>query len=121
MIHIDPAWRAFATGLLHGASAGAGALASFAAAEHNAAAALIIAEAGILIAGLTTLAREWFWISALHRPVRNLSRIRQFTGSSTKETERLMRLLQDAENNVLTARAACRTRDESRQRRHPAS
>ena len=121
MIHIDPARHAIATGLLHSASAGTGVSGSFAAAGHNATAALIIAVAGILTVGLTALAREWFWIRALHQPVRNLSRIRQFTGSSTKETERLMRLLQDAENNVLTARVACHTRDDNRQCQHRAS
>ena len=32
-----------------------------------------------------------------------------------------MRLLQDAENNVLTARVACHTRDDNRQCQHRAS
>jgi hypothetical protein len=120
MIHISSARLAIATGALHAASAGAGASASLAAAEHGTTAALIIAVAGILTAGLTALVREWFWISALHRPTRNLIRIRQVAGSSTRETQRLMRLLQEAEGNVLTARVACHTRDHSRQRQHPA-
>lgn len=63
----------------------------------------IVAAAGILVTGLTALVREWFWFSALRGPARNLDRIRAIT-QDPAETERLMRLLQDAENNVLTAR-----------------
>ena len=120
MIHIGSARLAIVTGARHAASAGAGASASLTVAQHSTTAALIIVVAGILIAGLTALVREWFWISALHRPARNLSRIRQLAGSSAKETQRLMRLLQEAENNVLTARVACHKQDHGRQRQHPA-
>jgi len=120
MIHIGSARLAIATGARHAASAVTGASASLTIAEHSTTAALIIVVAGILTAGLTALAREWFWISALHRPARNLSRIRQLTGSSAKETRQLMRLLQEAENNVLTARAACHKHDHGPQRQNPA-
>jgi hypothetical protein len=112
MFHTDSGRRTIATCLLTAGSAGAGA----SAAGHNVTTGLIVAVAGILITGLTgltALAREWFWFSALRRPARNLARIRAVTQGSTKETERLMRLLQDAENNVLTARAACAARDRS--------
>jgi hypothetical protein len=120
MIHIGSPRLAIATGARHAASAVAGASASLTIAENSTTAALIIVVAGILTAGLTALAREWFWISALHRPARNLSRIRQLAVGSAKETEQLMRLLQEAENNVLTARAACQKQDLSRQHQHPA-
>jgi hypothetical protein len=113
MIHTDSARRTIATCLLPAGSASAGASVAFAA-GHNAPAGLIVAVAGILITGLTALAREWFWFSALRRPARNLDRICDLAQGSAAETERLMRLLQDAENNVLTARAACTARDHSR-------
>ena len=110
MFHTDSARRTITTCLLTAGSAGAGA----SVAGHNVTVGLIVAVAGSIITGLTTLAREWFWFSALRRPARNLDRIRALTQGSTEQTERLMRLLQDAENNVLTARAACTARDHSR-------
>ncbi len=110
MFHTDSVRGTIATCLLTAGSASAGA----SVAGHNVTAGLIVALAAILISGLTALAREWFWFSALGRPARNLDRIRDLTQSSAKKTERLMRLLQDAENNVLTARAACTARDHSR-------
>jgi hypothetical protein len=113
MIHTDSARRAISTCLPPAASAGAGASVAFAA-GHNATACLIVAVAGIVISGLTALAREWFWFSALRRPARNLDRIHRLTPGRPEETEGLMRLLLDAENNVLTARAACTARDDSR-------
>lgn len=110
MFHTDSARHAIATCLLTAGSADAGA----SAAGRNVTVGLIVAVAGIHISGLTALAREWFWFSALRRPARNLDRIRDLTQDSAEETERFMRLLQDAENNVLTARAACAARHHSR-------
>ena len=106
-------------GLLHAAPAGAPASAAFAVAAHSIIVAIILAVGGVLTSALVALAREWFWLRALRQPARNLNRIHQLTSGSQSETERLMRLLQDAENNVLTARAA-NTGDGNRHRQHPA-
>jgi hypothetical protein len=110
MFHTDSARRTIATCLLTAGSVGTGA----SVAGHNVTAGLIVAVAGILITGLTALAREWFWFSALRRPARNLDRIGDLAQGSAEETERFMRLLQEAENNVVTARAACTARNHSR-------
>ena len=71
--------------------------------------------AAMAIPGLAALAREWFWYSALRRPARNLARIHQLTDGKKGETERLMRLIQDGENNVLTARTAASGHADRRQ------
>ena len=114
MPHTEPARRlAIATGLMHTAAAAAGASAAFTA-GHSTIAGIVIAAAGILPTGIAALAREWFWLRALRQPSRNLYRLAQLTGS-INETEELMRLLQAAENNVLTARAAA-SRPMARQR-----
>jgi hypothetical protein len=97
--------HATAARLLHTTAAGAGAMAALATAGHSAIVCTALAAA-ITISGLASLAREWFWYSALRRPARNLKQVLQLTGGEKGETERLMRLLQDSENNVLTARAA---------------
>jgi hypothetical protein len=90
--------------LLHTTAASVGAMAALATAGHNAIVCIGLAIA-ITASGLTSLAREWFWYSALRRPARNLSQILQLTGGKKGETEQLMRLLEDAEDNVLTAYA----------------
>ena len=64
MFHTDSARRTAATCLLPAGSASAGVSAG----AHDVPAGLIMAVAGILITGLTALAREWFWFSALRRP-----------------------------------------------------
>jgi hypothetical protein len=97
--------RAIATRLLHSASVGAGAAAAFTAAGRSTATFVALVTA-IGVSGLIALAREWFWLSALRRPTRNLYRIHELTGRKIGETERLMGLIQEGENNVLTARAA---------------
>jgi hypothetical protein len=97
--------RAIAACLLHTTVAGAGAAAAFTTAGHSTIACIALGAA-IAIPGLATLAREWFWYSALRRPARNLDRIRKLTNGKKGETEMLMRMILDGENNVLTARAA---------------
>jgi uncharacterized membrane protein YhiD involved in acid resistance len=92
--------RAIAACLLHTTAVGAAA-----AAGHSTIACMTLAAA-MAIPGLAALAREWFWYRALRRPARNLDRIHQLTNGKKGETERLMRMIQEGENNVLTARAA---------------
>ena len=99
------ACRGITARLLPAASAGAGVTAAFTTAGHSAIVCITTAVA-IAVSGLAALAREWFWYSALRRPARNLDRLHQLTGQEISDTERLMRLVQDGENNVLTARAA---------------
>lgn len=97
--------RVIAACLLHSTAACAGVAAAFTTAGHSTTACMTLAAA-IAIPGLAALAREWFWYSALRRPARNLDRIHQLTNGKKGDTELLMRMIQDGENNVLTARAA---------------
>lgn len=108
MTHTDPARHSNITiGIAHAASASAGASFAFTA-EHSAIVGVIVAAAGIITTAIAALGREWFWLRALRRPGCNLDHAHNLAGGSITETERLMRLLADAENNVLAARGSCR-------------
>jgi hypothetical protein len=110
MTRIDLARRPAApTYPLHVLTAAATASAAFAA-GHGVITGAIIAVAGIITTVIATLGREWFWLLALRCPSRNLDHIHQLTGGSAEQTELLTRLLADAENNVLAARASCQHR-----------
>jgi hypothetical protein len=110
MTRTDPASRpAAAVCPLYALSAGTTASAVFAA-GHGVITGAIVAAAGIITTAIVTLGREYFWLRALRSPYRNLDRIHQLTGGSAEQTELLMRLLADAENNVLEARASCQRR-----------
>lgn len=111
MTGITPARRtSVAEGLLHAARAAAPASAAFGVASHSIIVAIAIAVGGVLTSAIAALAREWFWLRALRQPACNLNRIHQLTSGSQSETERLTKLITDAENNVLVARVAHKAR-----------
>lgn len=66
---------------------------------------------GVMAPVIAALVREWFWLRALRLPERNFDRVCRITSGSVAETERLMRLLNDAEGTVLAARTGHRPRD----------
>jgi hypothetical protein len=112
MIGTAPGRRAgIITGLTHAASAGASAVAALTVSGHNTIAGITIGVTGIVATAIAAMAGEWFWLRAVRQPARNLDRVTQITSGSLAETERLMNLLTTAENNVLTARAACNAQE----------
>lgn len=106
--------RLIAARLLHTVTVSTGGVVAVTAAGHSTFTFIALAIV-IAVTGLPALAREWFWYTAIRRPARNLYRIHQLTGGKEEDTERLIRVIQDGENNVLTARAAASDRADKHQ------
>lgn len=95
-----------------GAVAGSAAATSAAFAAGSRGNAGLIAAAGVLTAAITVAGREWFWLRAQGRPIREMRWILKHTGSIA-DTERLMALLLASHGMVCDARA-----DSGRRGRH---